>query len=60
MCNVKKKKQMNKQRKSRIRPMNTEDKLMAAREERRGGMDKRSEEEWEIQTYSYGMNKSRK
>ena len=48
---------MNKQTKSRIRPVSTENKLMAARG-KGWGMDKMDEGEWEIRTSGYGMNKS--
>ena len=48
------KKQMNKQTKSRIRPLNTENNLMVARGK---GMGKIDEGEREIVTSSYGKNK---
>ena len=50
-------KQMNKQIKSRNRPINTENKLMVAR---RKGMEGWLEGEWEIQASSNGMNKSKR
>ena len=55
MWNVKNK--TNEQTKSRIIPVNTEDKFMVARRkgQRIGKMNKG---EWEIQASSYGMNKS--
>lgn len=56
-CNPKRKKK-NKQTKSRITPLNAEDKLMVAREVGGGGLGKMSEEEREIQASSYGMSKS--
>ena len=43
---------MNKQIKSKFRPVNTENKWMVDRGEVFGGG------EWETQVYSYGMNKS--
>ena len=48
------KNQMNTQ-KSRIRPINTENRLMVAKEGKSG---REGEREWEIQAFSYGMNKS--
>ena len=52
------KKQMKKQTKSRIRAINTENKLMVPGGIRGGGMGKVSKGKWEIQASSYGMNKS--
>ena len=54
--NKNKNKQMKKQRKSRIIPINIEDKLMVARGVWQLG--KMGEGEWEKQDSSYGMNKS--
>ena len=42
----------------RIRPRNTEKKLMVAKVKGNVGMGKISEGEWEIQASSYGMSKS--
>ena len=47
---------MNKQTKSRIRPIKAGNKLMVARG--KGEMGEIGEGEWEIQASSYGMNKS--
>ena len=47
----------NKQSKRKIRPINTEDKLMVARGEGYGGMGKMGEGKWEIHASSYRMNK---
>ena len=45
--------------KSRIRPINTENKLMVARGKEAGGRGKIGDGEWEIQhASSYRMNKS--
>ena len=49
---------MNKQTKSRIRPINIENKLMVVRGEVSGGFDRMGEGRWEIQASNYGMNKS--
>jgi len=51
-------KQMKKQTKSRITPINTENKLMVALGKGNGGMGKMCEGEWEIQASRYGMNTS--
>lgn len=51
-------KKMNKQKKSRIRPGNTENKHGCQREGD-GGMGKMGEREWEVQISSYRMNKPR-
>ena len=48
---------MNKQTKSRIRPINTENKLMVARGER-VEMGKMGKGEWVIQASHYAMRKS--
>ena len=55
-----KKSQVNKQRnkKSIIRPINTENRLMVARGERGGRIGKMGAGELETQASSYGMNKS--
>ena len=45
---------------SRIRCINTENKLMAAKEEGVKGLGKMNEEQWEIQASSYRINKSGK
>ena len=44
----------------RIRAINTENKLMVAREEGAGGVGKTGEGEWETQVSSYAMNMPRK
>ena len=49
---------MNKQIKSRIRPINTENKLMVARGKMGLGLGKMGEGEQEIQASSSGMNES--
>ena len=49
---------MNKQTKSRIRTLNTENKLMFARGKRGRRVDKIGEGDWEILTFSYEINKS--
>lgn len=49
---------MNKETK-RIKTINTEKKLMAARGKGCWGMGKIREREWEIQALGYGMHKSR-
>ena len=41
-----------------IRPINAENKLMVTRGKAGVGMGKMGEGEWEIQAFSYGMNKS--
>ena len=48
---------MNKQTKSRIRPIQTENKFLVARGEGVEEMGKIGEGEREIQTFSYGVNK---
>lgn len=48
---------MNKQAKSRIRPINKENKPMVAKEEGHGGKSKMGKGEQEIQSSSYGKNK---
>lgn len=47
----------NKQTKIRIRPTNEEKKLIVARGEIGGRMDKMGEEKWEKQSSIYGLNK---
>ena len=49
---------MNTQTKSRIRTINTENKLMVARRDSGTEMGKMGEGQWEIQASSYGMSKS--
>ena len=51
---------MNKQTKSRIRPIHTQNNLMAARGDRDGRLGEMSEGEWEIQAFSCEMNTSLK
>lgn len=53
-----KKQRTNKQTRNRNRPIKTENKLTDAREENGEGMSNIGEGEWEVQTLSYGMNKS--
>ena len=45
-------------KKSRMKPINTENTLMVARGEVGGGMGKMGEGEWGIQASSYGIHKS--
>lgn len=47
---------MNKPSRSRVRPINTENKLRVATGKRGGMMGKMEEGEWEIQASSYGIN----
>ena len=51
---------MNKQTKSRIRTINTDNKLTVAREERGWKLGKISEEERETQASSFGMHVMRR
>ena len=52
-----KKTKMNKQKKSRVRSINTEYRLVVARVEGGGGLSEICEGEWEIQASSYEMSK---
>lgn len=53
-----KSKKENEWTKSKIRPINTRNKLMVAGEWERGALGKMGEEEQEIQASTHGMNKS--
>ena len=49
---------MNKQTKSRLRPVNMENKLMVARRNGSGVMGKMGQGEWETQATRYEMSRS--